>query len=302
MKRAYITKRFNRSSQELIALAERICVEYAAQGLDLTLRQLYYQLVARDVIPNRQTEYKRLGSILNDARLAGLIDWNHIVDRTRFLRGLSHWEDPQSIIESAAWSFRTDRWKNQAEYVEVWIEKDALVGVISGPCNDWDVPFFACRGYASVSEVRIAASRLMRREAAGKKTTIVHLGDHDPSGIDMTRDIEGRLALFGSTATIKRVALNMDQVEEYAPPPNPAKTTDSRFSDYSSQYGDDSWELDALDPVTIQGIVTNEITTRLDMATWNADAAYDTSVREMITKVARHWDDVAEYAADLSDD
>jgi hypothetical protein len=143
---AYRDKSFSRGSLAVIDTARQICAEYQRQGFDLTLRQLYYQFVARGFLANKDTEYKRLGNIINDARLAGLLDWDYIVDRTRNLRGLAHWDEPSSVIDSAAYSYRTDRWANQAHRVEVWIEKDALVGVITNACNRLDVPFFSCRG------------------------------------------------------------------------------------------------------------------------------------------------------------
>lgn len=296
MKQAYITKRFNRSSVGVIETAESICSEYARRGLGLTLRQLYYQFVARGLIDNSQAEYKRIGSIVSDARLAGLIDWNHIEDRTRNLRGVSTWDSPNQILNAVAAQYQTDRWADQPEYVEVWIEKDALVGVITNPCLRWHVPYFACRGYVSQSEVRSAGVRLAHRERYGNKhTTVIHLGDHDPSGIDMTRDLEDRLRLFGSSVDVRRIALNMDQVEEYAPPPNPAKLTDSRAQGYIDLYGRESWELDALDPTVIQELVEGEILARLDMPTWNRVTAEDLAVRETLKRLASNWDDVREY-------
>lgn len=296
MKQAYITKRFNRSSVGVIETAESICSEYARRGLGLTLRQLYYQFVARGLIANSQAEYKRIGSIVSDARLAGLIDWNHIEDRTRNLRGVSTWDSPNQILNAVAAQYQTDRWADQPEYVEVWIEKDALVGVITNPCLRWHVPYFACRGYVSQSEVRSAGVRLAHRERYGNKhTTVIHLGDHDPSGIDMTRDLEDRLRLFGSSVDVRRIALNMDQVEEYAPPPNPAKLTDSRAQGYIDLYGRESWELDALDPTVIQELVEGEILARLDMPTWNRVTAEDLAVRETLKRLASNWDDVREY-------
>ena len=126
----YVEKRFSASSLELVDQANSIIEEYAAQGFVLTLRQLYYQFVARGLIPNKQSEYKRLVEIISDARLAGLVDWEAIEDRTRFLSSLGHWADPAEIINSAAYSFHIDKWANQPCRVEVWIEKDALVGVI----------------------------------------------------------------------------------------------------------------------------------------------------------------------------
>ncbi|MCD4738330.1 MAG: hypothetical protein K8R89_03610, partial [Anaerolineae bacterium] len=111
MKIAYTNKAFKQESLDLIGMANTIIAEYQAQGFDLTLRQLYYQLVARDLIPNQQRAYKRIGRIINDARLAGLVDWRAIVDRTRQVRGNSHWTTPKEILESAAYSYLEDRWE-----------------------------------------------------------------------------------------------------------------------------------------------------------------------------------------------
>src|SRR5262245_37159888 len=126
----YREKRFSAPRLAVIAQANAICAEYAAQGYDLTLRQLYYQFVARGLIANRQTEYKRLGDIIDEARMAGLLDWDYIVDRTRYLRTQNTWEHPSDIISASASQFRIDKWEHQPYRIEVWIEKDALVGVI----------------------------------------------------------------------------------------------------------------------------------------------------------------------------
>ena len=132
-KLAYVSKDFSAKSLATIDLANRIIDEYRAQGYTLTLRQLYYQFVARDLIPNRVQEYKRLGSVVNDARLAGLIDWEAIEDRTRNLRSLAHWTSPDSIVEACASQYRIDKWARQPVRVEVWIEKEALADRTSGP-------------------------------------------------------------------------------------------------------------------------------------------------------------------------
>ena len=152
--------RLSAKSLALVKTCASIIDEYVAQGFTLTLRQLYYQLVSRDVISNRQQEYKRLGSIVNDARLAGLIDWEAIEDRTRNLRSLSHWASPSEIVQTCAKQFWMDHWHGQPYRIECWIEKDALVGVIEGVCNEFDVPFFSCWGNTSQSEMWGAAMRL----------------------------------------------------------------------------------------------------------------------------------------------
>ena len=295
---AYIDKTFTRSSLAIIDTARAICADYQRQGFDLTLRQLYYQFVARGYLANKDTEYKRLGNIVNDARLTGLLDWDYIVDRTRNLRGLAHWETPSSVIDSAAYGYRTDRWANQGHRVEVWIEKDALVGVIAGACNRLDVPFFSCRGYTSQSELWGAGQRLARYSRLGQDPIVIHLGDHDPSGIDMTRDIGDRLALFGAEVTVRRIALNMDQVEAYSPPPNPAKLTDARATGYITRYGNESWELDALDPATLDALITATIDDYRDPDQWDADTSAMDADRDLLNLAANRWDEIASYLHD----
>lgn len=252
------------NSIEIVTRARAITEEYAADGYDLTLRQLYYQFVARGWIANTQRSYKNLGSVINKARMAGLVDWSHIVDRTRNLMQLPSWADAGEIISSAAAGFKLDRWEEQDFRVEVWIEKDALTGVISGICNELDVPYFSCRGYPSQSELWRAARRQQVYEREGKEAIIIHLGDHDPSGMDMTRDIEDRLWGFGATVEVRRVALNWDQVTKYQPPPNPAKLSDSRARKYIEQFGYESWELDALEPGIMRALIETEVTAYRD--------------------------------------
>ena len=291
----YIDKRFSAPTAHVIEQANEIITAYRAQGFDLTLRQLYYQFVARGLIPNRDSEYKRLGSIVNDARLAGLIDWDSIQDRTRNLRSLSHWEDPQGIIESAAYSYRRDLWDGQEYRPEVWIEKDALVGVIQPVCEELDVPYFSCRGYTSQSEMWAAAQRLERYVGDDQIPTIFHFGDHDPSGIDMTRDIGDRLELFMGGVMIDRLALNMDQVRQYAPPPNPAKMTDSRFARYIRVHGNESWELDALEPQVLADLIRTAVEAIRDDTLWQADSERIEAERTVLKAAAQRWDEVAKF-------
>lgn len=308
-KLCYVERKFNASSARIIELVDAICQEYAAQGFTLTLRQTYYQLVARGYIPNKDTEYKRVGSIINDARLAGLIDWSHLEDRTRNLRSLGHWADPAEMMQSALDSYRTDKWSSQAYRPEVWIEKDALVGVIADVCDGLDVPYFSCRGYTSQSEMWSAAMRFVGYIRDGKSPVIFHLGDHDPSGIDMTRDIEARLQLFlegdGRDAyalEVRRIALTMAQVRQYNPPPNPAKFTDSRASDYVRRYGTSSWELDALDPPTLRALIATHIEDALDMDDWRTAQAETEQARRALTAASGRWREVAPAVLALTAD
>ena len=290
---AYIKKTFRQATEDLIAKANEIIDSYAADGYDLTIRQLYYQFVARGILENRQRNYKRLVDTINNARLAGLVDWERIVDRTRTMRGNSHWDSPKDIISACASQFRLDTRLTQDTYIEVWIEKDALVGVLEGVCTELDVPYFSCRGYTSQSAVWRAANRV-KSMAAGRvgRAVIIHLGDHDPSGIDMTRDIQTRLEIFGCSAHVDRIALNMDQVTEYSPPPNPAKITDSRYDAYVEEYGEESWELDALDPRSIYELIRQTISQYTNNSRRQALIDDQWNNRRQLRGVATNWDQI----------
>lgn len=292
----------SKKSLDLIAVCNKIIADYAAQGYILTLRQLFYQCVSRDIIPNKQTEYKRLGSIVNDGRLAGLIDWSMLEDRTRNVKSISHWDSPEEIVAAIAQQYAIDKWSTQDVRPEVWIEKDALVGVIERTCRDIDVSYFSCRGYTSQSEMWGAAQRFIKRAKAGQKTHIIHLGDHDPSGIDMSRDIEDRIRMFMnlygfgySHLEFSRIALNRDQIDLYDPPPNPAKSTDSRFQGYMDIHGDESWELDALEPQVLDTLIRDKVAELRDDETYEERKDQEEREKAQLAKVSDKWEEVAEF-------
>jgi len=294
----FVPKDFTLKTRATIRKANAIIAEYMAAGYKLTLRQLYYQFVARDIIPNKQSEYKKLGDIINNARLAGLIDWDAIEDRTRNIRKLPTWDSPQSILDAVAEQYREDAWNDQPTHVEAWIEKDALLGVIEAVCEEWRVPFFACRGYTSQSEQYAAGKRFSRAARKGQDIIVLHLGDHDPSGIDMTRDNADRLSMFtGYTGKVevRRLALNYDQVEQYDPPPNPTKATDSRTTGYEERFGDSCWELDALDPTVIGDLIRTEIEGIVDHEAWGESMTREDEQKSGLEKCAQRWPDVMDF-------
>lgn len=297
MKKAFKDKSFSAKSEERINQANAIIAEYEAQGYMLTLRQLYYQFVARDWIENTDRSYKRLGAIVNDARLAGRIDWSAIEDRGRTLRGVSTWESPADIVTACADSFRLDLWQTQERIAEVWIEKEALVSIASAGARARRASVFACKGYVSQSAMYDAGLRLSRYIRGGQTPLIIHLGDHDPSGIDMTRDIRDRLALFvGQPVEVVRIALTRAQIDEHTPPPNPAKITDSRFAKYKAEHGDESWELDALQPATLEEMIESEIESIVDAKTWRGAELEETGQRAGLEAIADDYGIVSAFA------
>jgi len=289
----YVPKDFQDKSLAVIGAANRIIDDYQAQGMRLTLRQLYYRFVAADLLPNNQRSYNRLGSIINDARLAGLVDWDAIEDRGRNRLALQHWKNPQSILRSAASGFDMDHWEDQDVRVEVWVEKQALESVVWDAASAWDVPVFACKGYTSQSEMWRAAQRFRQHRQADQRVVILHLGDHDPSGIDMTRDIRERLNdVFRVRVTVDRIALNMDQIEQYDPPPNPAKLSDSRARDYIARYGRSSWELDALEPAVMRELIQDHIIDLVDVGKYEDVDEQVAEDQKALRRVADDWEDL----------
>lgn len=302
MREQFIERKFNASSALIIEHANRIIASYQAQGFTLTLRQLYYQFVSRDLIPNKATEYKRLGSIINDARLAGLIDWSAIEDRGRNLVKHSAWKNPADIIDGAIRGYALDPWKDQDVYVMARIEKDALLGVIEPVCDRWRVPYIGCRGYTSQSEAYETGQLLRRARRNRKRIVILYLGDHDPSGVDMTRDNTDRLSMFTRMPVeVRRLALNLDQIEEYDPPPNPTKDTDIRATGYrdmmeeAGQDPDTCWELDALEPQVIDRLIDSEIKSLVDRDRWVETLKAEKEDKRRLQLIADEWEQVNEF-------
>lgn len=297
MKEAFRHINFKPHTLKVIQLCNSIIEGYQAKGYDLTLRQLYYQLVARDLIPNKSTEYDKLGDVVSNGRLAGLIDWEAIVDRTRSVRGTPHKDNPEQAISIAAHGYRRDKWTDQPNRVEIWVEKEALAGIFSRVAAKNDIDYFSCRGYASQTAMYDAAKRFQYYRDMGQETIILHFGDHDPSGMDMTRDIRERIEMFllDEGIEVNRLALNMDQVRKYNPPPNPAKESDSRSGQYVKLYGSSSWELDALDPETLAGLVDDAIGDFRDNTLWEAAVAKENAERESLRGISSRYSEVAEY-------
>lgn len=285
----YIKKDFRPDTLKVITQAAAIIKSYEGKGLSLTLRQLYYQFVARDLLENTKESYNRLGNIISDARLAGLISWHAIEDRVRNLRGRTFWRDPAAAFAESRSHYLTDRWADQDWRPEVWVEKDALAGVVSNACHDLCIDHFATRGYNSQSEQWAAGQRFASYIQKGQRPIVFHLADHDPAGIDMTRDNQERLSMFaGVQIQAVRLALNMNQVEQYNPPPNYAKPTDSKTAAYIAKFGsDECWELDALSPEIIQDLIVNAVSSLRDPQKWDATVSREAEEKDMMDIVIK---------------
>lgn len=293
-KHFYKDKNFKADSLLLIEKMNAIIAKWQSEGYTLTVRQLYYQLVARAIIPNTEQSYKRICDMVNDARLAGLMRWDAIEDRTRSFITRSHWNSPQDILAGCVRGYHMDMWDNQTTRVFVIVEKEALVGILQNLCHKFDVPLLAARGYPSGTVLREFAIEMVRPALeAGQNVQILHLGDHDPSGIDMTRDLTERINMFSEAddldgwIDLDRIALTMDQIDEQRPPPNPAKSTDARFKGYREKFGNSSWELDALSPNYLNDLVEGKIEREIDDERWTEREALIVNAKSEIARVAK---------------
>ena len=293
MKEEFVPKIFTGAHRHVIKQANAIIEEYEEAGYALTLRQLFYQFVARDLVDNTQQNYMRLGNILDAARKAGLVDWDAIQDRTRNLRRIGVWKKPETALEAIQRQFKLDPWEEQStrRRIEVWVEKDAAVGVVQPTCDLYRIPYFSCRGYGSSSELYEAGKRLAAFSDAGYETLVIHLGDHDPSGVQMTEDNQARINLFARQGIeLRRIALTMDQIEQYNPPPNFAKQTDSRTKWYVDKFGtDDAWELDALQPQIIADLIKGEIEPLIDQKEWDATMEREAEHKATLMEIISDW-------------
>lgn len=289
----FIPKKFSKAHEWVIRQANKIIEEYLAQGYTLTLRQVHYQFVARDLYENTQANYKRLGNILDAARKAGLVDWEAIEDRTRILRRVDVWDGPEKALERIRDNFKLDPWDEQPTLrrVEVWVEKDAAVGIVQPTCDDLRVPYFSCRGYSSSSGLYDAGKRLAAYHAAGYETVVLYLGDHDPSGVQMTEVSEDRVNMYARhQIDFRRIALTLPQIEEHNPPPNFVKETDSRTKWYIDRFEtEDCWELDALSPKTVDQIIRDQIEPLIDREAWDKTLATEEEHRSTLSEIISDW-------------
>lgn len=288
-KESYIEVNFRAASLAQLRTCNAIITQYQAQGLRMTLRQLYYQLVSRNVIPNSERAYKNLGSLLSQGRLAGVVDWDAIEDRIRVPLRVTIWESPAQIMAAAVNSYRLPRWRTQPAHVEVWVEKDALAGVLQPITDRYHITLMVNRGYSSQSAMKESAERLEDTAAEGKDATILYIGDHDPSGEDMVRDVRDRLQLLTRESfdiDVVKLAITEAQVQQYNPPPNPAKLSDSRAAGFIAKFGQFSYEADALPPDVLAAVVEEAIVAEIDQDRWDEVIEQEERDRQLLQEAA----------------
>lgn len=282
--------RMSKSNKIRLGQINSIIEEYTAKNYKLTLRQLYYQLVSRNLIANEVKEYSKLGELLTKGRMCGIVDWDSIEDRVRIPYLQYYTSSPEDAIQDSVSNFKLDRMKNQNCHIELWVEKDAISNVLKRKTQYYHIHLMVNRGYSSTTAMFDSYERFVWKIRQGKKVTVLYLGDHDPSGLDMVRDIEDRIKnmlkshptphIFGSANfidsdleiedyidqmfEIKQIGLTTEQVKFYNPPPNPTKIKDPRAKQYIKNFGMTSWEVDALNPEILHKIIEDEVESIID--------------------------------------
>jgi len=275
---------------EIVEAVNKILGEY---DFPLTVRQIYYRLVAANQIPNKRSAYNQLSSWLVKARENGEVDDTRIEDRARqVLEAPNTFSSPDEFLEAAKGWFKRlggnylrDLWEDQACFLEVWVEKDALSRVISNVTEPYRVTTCPSRGYSSYTYIKRMAVDERLSEVA-KPIVILDFRDHDPSGLQMTEDLQTRFNRYGEDLdiTVSRIALTIDQVRQYNLIPNPTKKADTRSPTYVTQYGDECWELDAIEPSELQRIVRQAVEQHIDFDAWNRALAEEKAEKQLLTR------------------
>jgi len=266
----------------------------------LTLRQVYYQLVAAGDIENNLKQYSKLSRMLAKARLEGLVSWDAIEDRSRRTLGSAGWSDKSHFVRDELERFlngyRRDRLQSQAVVLELWTEKDTLAPVLHGAAFAYCVTVVVARGYSSVSYVHECRKRVEHNTARGKRTVLLYFGDLDPSGWNMLpsmmETLQDEMGLGGQVEG-RRCALTLEQIEEYALPRNPdaLKLTDTRAKKYIEQFGNVAVELDALPPATLEWLVRQGIEENLDLSKYREEIVRETVERDALSALRKQVDE-----------
>jgi len=271
--------------KEIMDRACELIKEYNEESIRPTVRQIHYRLASEQVggYQNNKRCYKSLSEKLVKARMKGLIDWGGLADHVRYMLWTRLVPTVGELIEQATSSFGEDPWDAMGKRVVVWLEKDALAELIYHVVAGYYVPLAVSRGYSSwtfiYDNLDILKSVL--------EVKVFYLGDHDPSGLDIERFTKEAMRYFGINLELRRVALTYEQIQRYNLLPNPTKRADPRSKEYIIKYGDVCWELDALEPKTLQQIVRSAVESEIEPSIWNKIMDKNRRAREKLKEELR---------------
>ncbi len=275
------TKRKRRTKAEIEQVETAI---YSALLIDkpMTVRQVFYRLVSTATIDKTEAEYKTVCRLLGRMRRGGQVPFDWIADNTRWMRKPSTHNGHEDLLDDTARLYRRSVWSNQDAYVEIWLEKDALSGVLYPVTSKWDVPLMVTRGYPSITFTQNAAESIAWES---KPAHIYYLGDHDPSGVDIPVKVERDLREFAPDAdiTFERIAVNPEHIETMGLSTRPTKKSDSRARNFKGE----SVELDAIPPADLRTLVADVIEQHIDHTALHNLNTVEASERGYLKDLAR---------------
>ena len=274
----------HRKTKIILDMAEKIL----AQHNPMTVRQVYYQLVSRQVIENNRGQYQAVSNALVYARKEGIIPWEWIEDRLRRPRVVGMWDNLSDFGNTVLKAYRRNTWINQPCYFEFWLEKDALSGLFEALLKPYGVTLNVGRGFDGWDSIRNAANRLLE-VGEEEETAILYFGDFDPSGEDMVRSLRERLKFFYCEPEICKCALTFEDVKQYNLPTDFTKASDTRSKDFIAKYGDIAVELDALPSEILKARIIEEIKERMDLDELENIKRTEKIERERLSQVIRDF-------------
>jgi hypothetical protein len=271
-------KRLRATKAEVEARREAL-LDIIDDGKPMTVRQVFYQATVREIVEKAETGYAKVQTDLTVMRRAGDLPYDWLADNTRWQRKPLTFDSIKEALKHTAAFYRRNLWADADCYCEIWLEKDALAGVIYPVTAMFDVPLMVARGYASLSFLYTAAEYINELDIP---TYIYHLGDFDPSGVNAGEKIEETLRELAPDAEIyfERIAVTEEQIEEWELPTRPTKTSDTR----SKGFGSISVELDAIDPNELRALVQDAIELHLPRREYEVLKAAEESERELLSK------------------
>jgi len=269
-------KRSRRTRDELAALDATI-LEVLADEHPATLRGTFYRVMSAGAVEKSEAGYRAVGRQVLNLRRTGDLPYTWITDGTRYVIKPTTWSNLDQMLADAKASYRRQLWHDQATNVQIFTEKDALVGVIDGVTADWDVPLGVLRGYSSESFAWEVSESL----STTKRTMMYQLGDHDPSGVDAWRNFAEKVTGFAPQADVRfeRLAVLPEQIEQWGLPTRPTKRTDTRAAGFDG----DSVEVDAIPPSRLRTIVYEAITQHINTERLALTEAIEASERDVLT-------------------